>query len=97
MLIRKRELPLSYKAIKTYDTLLVWCSDGWVYDTVTNIRRQFMTAGTDTFNMTEEATEVKVYSDVQYSENITVEIISKSPRIWIERNNEFKQYYEEVA
>lgn len=97
MLVKKQELPSSYKVIKSYDTLLVWCSDGWVYDTVTNIRRRFMTAGTDIFNMVEESTEIKVYSDVQYSENITVEIISKSPRIWVERNDEFKQYYEEVA
>ena len=97
MLIRKQELPSSYNVLKTYDTLLVWCSDGWVYDTVTNIRRQFTVAGRDLFKMDEEATGIKVYSDVQYSENITVEIISKSPRIWVERNGEFQQYYEEVA
>lgn len=97
MLIRKQELPSSYNVLKTYDTLLVWCSDGWVYDTVTNIRRQFTVAGCDLFKMDEEATGIKVYSDVQYSENITVEIISKSPRIWVERNGEFQQYYEEVA
>jgi hypothetical protein len=56
-----------------------------------------MTLEADLFKMEEEATEQKVYSDVQYSENITVEIISRSPRIWIERNAEFQQYYEEVA
>jgi len=97
MLVRKLAPPSSYKVLKSYETLLVWCSDGWVYDTVTNVRRQFMTVGADVFKMEEEITEQRVYSDVQYSENITVEIISKSPRIWVERNGEFCQCYEEVA
>jgi len=97
MLVRKLELPSSYKVLNSYNTLLVWCSDGWVYDTVTNFRRQFTTVSADVFIMQEEFNGQKVYSDVQYSENITVETISKNPRVWVERNTEFQQCYEEIA
>lgn len=97
MLVRKLALPSSYKVLKMYDTSLLWCSDGWVYDTVTNTRRQFMTVSPDIFKMEEEDTMRQVYTDVEYFESIIVEVISNNPRIWVERNKEFQHYYEEVA
>lgn len=89
MLLRKQE-PSSYKAIKTYDTTLLWCSDGWVYDTFTKTRRRFKTDG-NLFSMEEEPTTRTSFSDVQYVEEAKIIVISETPRIWIEQGEMFTQ------
>lgn len=97
MQVRRRELPLSYKEISSYTTTLLWCSDGWVYDTAQQQRRQFLVAGNNIFTMKEESTTRTAYSDVQYLENITVSLLSASPRVWTEKGDDFEQCYEEIA
>ena len=89
MLLRKQE-PLSSKPIKTYETTLLWCSDGWVYDTTAKTRRRYKTDG-NLFSMEEEPTSRTVYSDVEYVEEAKIIVISETPRIWIEQGEMFTQ------
>lgn len=89
MLLRKQEPSLS-KPIRTYETTLLWCSDGWVYDTTTKTRRRYKTDG-NLFSMEEEPTTRTVYSDVEYVEEAKIIIISETPRIWIEQGEMFTQ------
>jgi len=97
MQVRKREPPSSFNTLKTYETTLLWCSDGWVYDTAQQKRRQFLVAGNDVFTMKEETTLRTAYSDVQYLETVIISLLSETPRVWIEKGDEFEQCYEEVA
>ena len=90
MLVRKQEIPLSYKAVREYETTLLWCSDGWVYDTFTKTRRRFKTDG-NLFSMEEEPTTRTSFSDVQYVEEAKIIVISETPRIWIEQGEMFTQ------
>ncbi|NDB83718.1 MAG: hypothetical protein EB127_13485 [Alphaproteobacteria bacterium] len=82
MLLRKQEPSLS-KPIRTYETTLLWCSDGWVYDTTTKTRRRYKTDG-NLFSMEEEPTTRTVYSDVQNIEAVTIKIYQENPKIWLE-------------
>lgn len=97
MQVRKRELPSSFNRLKTYETTFLWCSDGWVYDTAEQKRRQFLIAENDLFTMKEESTTRTAYSDVQYSETVVVSLLSTSPRIWIEQGVDFEHCYEVIA
>lgn len=83
MLVRKQEIPLSYKAVREYETTLLWCSDGWVYDTYTSTRRRYKTDGI-LFNIDEEPTAKTSYSDVQEIEKLTISILQENPKMWIE-------------
>jgi hypothetical protein len=68
---------------------LLWCSDGWVYDTVNKTRRQFFsTEQPDVFRMVEE-TGIFVISDIQYQEEIGIKVISSNPRKWQEGTDMF--------
>jgi hypothetical protein len=93
MLVRRQKLPSYSKSLKTYETKLLWCSDGWVYDSVSMKRRRFFTQDNDVLNMEEEPFKQTVFSDVQYSEDIVVTILSDSPRTWIEKSSSFEECY----
>jgi hypothetical protein len=86
MLLRKQEPPSSYKPVDSYKTTLYWCSDGWVYDTFTKMRRRYQTNG-EIFNMEEEATTRVSFSDIQQSETVFVTVYQESPRIWTEQGD----------
>jgi hypothetical protein len=86
MLLKRLELPSSYKPVDDYKTTLYWCSDGWVYDIYTKTRRRYYTDG-DLFNMDEEATTRVSFSDVQKSETVFVTVYQESPRIWTEEGD----------
>jgi len=97
MLLRRHAPPSFYKPIKSYETLYLWCSDGWVYDTIGQIRRQFLVDAQDNLHMKQEPTQRLTYSDIQYSETITIVIISIIPLMWIEKGETHIECYEEVA
>jgi hypothetical protein len=71
-------------------TTLLWCSDGWVYDTYTKTRRQYQTDGVF-LNVEEEPTTRTAFSDVEYTEEVKIIVLSKSPRVWIEQGELFTQ------
>ena len=88
MLVRRRELPSSYKPIESYTTRLYWCSDGWVYDTFTKTRRRYQTDG-NLFKVEEEPTDRVSFSDVQQVETICVSVYQERPRIWTEEGDDW--------
>ena len=90
MLIRKCE-PLKSKILKSYKTNFLWCSDGWVYDTQSMKRRQYIPIDSNTFELIETSFIKFVFSDVEYSEEVEVKIISENPKIWIENSEMFKE------
>jgi len=97
MLVKRHAPPSFYNPIKTYETLLLWCSDGWTYDTIGQIRRQFLVDEESNLHIKEEKTARTTYSDIQYSETVIITILSHNPKIWIEKGETFIECYEEVA
>jgi len=97
MQVKRHAPPSFYSSIKTYDTLLLVCSDGWTYDTIGQSRRQFLVDGEGNLSIKEEPSLRRTYSDILYSETVNIIIISEKPRIWIERGETFVECYEEVA
>lgn len=90
MRLRRQEFS-SYKAIQSYQTKLIWCSDGWVYDSVAMKRRQYKV---DEFlHMEEECTTRTVYSDIQQIEDVTIHILSADPKTWIEQGDGWAEGY----
>jgi len=93
MRLRRQEFS-SFKAIQSYRTKLVWCSDGWVYDSVAMKRRRYKVD--DFLHMEEEPTGRTVYSDIQQIEDVTIHMLSADPKSWIEEGQMFKEMYVEV-
>ena len=87
MQIKRQDIPSSYKPIDSYATELLWCSDGWVYDTFSKSRRRFKAFDGNTFYMEEEAVERVVFSDVQHHETVYVTVYQESPRMWTEKGD----------
>jgi hypothetical protein len=90
MKIKKQEQPSTYNEKSSYETTLLWCSDGWVYDPVAMNRRRFFT-GEEGLSMEEEPMNRTLFSDVQYIEDVKIIILSESPRMWIEQGELFTQ------
>ena len=90
MLVRRQESPLSCKELSSYTTTLLWCSDGWVYDIYKKTRRRYQTDGVF-LNIEEEPTTRTAFSDVQYTEEVKIIVVSESPRKWIEQGELFTQ------
>jgi hypothetical protein len=67
--------------------MLLWCSDGWVYDTKNRTRKKFFLTDDGLFHMEEEPYARDSYSDVQHTENVKIFVLSESPKIWIEQND----------
>jgi hypothetical protein len=86
MIIKKGVLPLSYKTLYKYKTKLFWCSDGWVYDTAKLKRRKYTEK-----NIVEESFIKTVFSDVQYIEDVEINVISDRPKQWVEYNEFFEE------
>lgn len=87
MLVKKQEPPSTYEFIDAYHTMLLWCSDGWVYDTKNRTRKKFFLTDDGLFHMEEEPYARDSYSDVQHTENVKIFVLSESPKIWIEQND----------
>jgi len=60
-----------------------------MYDTALKKRYQFMFISPTIINRIEESYEQIVYSDVQYSEDVTIETLNNG---WIERGEFFVEY-----
>jgi hypothetical protein len=93
MQIKRQDIPSSYKPIHSYKTDLLWCSDGWVYDTLSKTRRRFKAFDGNTFFMEEEPVEQTVFCDVQHSEIVYVAVYQESPRMWTEEGDGYKDSF----
>lgn len=93
MEIKRQDIPSSSKPIHSYATELLWCSDGWVYDTFSKSRRRFKTFDGNTFYMEEEPVERIVFSDVQHSETVYVTIYQENPRMWVEKGDGYSDSF----
>ena len=90
MRVQLSQPPSSFDGTK-YKTTLLWCSDGWVYDTTAKKRRQFAVINSELFDLNEQKVRKTVFSDVQHSEEVVITVISKSPLIWVEDKTMFSE------
>jgi hypothetical protein len=90
MRVQLSQPPSSFDGTK-YKTTLLWCSDGWVYDTTSKKRRQFAVINSELFDLNEQKVRKTVFSDVQHSEEVVITVISKSPLIWVEDKTMFSE------
>jgi hypothetical protein len=67
-----------------------------MYDTKTMQRRQYTLRG-DLFEMVEEPFTKTVFSDVLYHEEVTVSVLTKKPRVWVEKSKEYEELFEQVS
>jgi len=82
------------KPLRNYKTIQLWSSDGWMYDLTSKIRRQFLTTSNSGFlEMKQEKVVCPVLSDVEYDEQVEVSILSETPLVWMEKNNNFCEIY----
>jgi hypothetical protein len=54
-------------------------------------RRQYIPLEKNTFELIEMNFTKSVFSDVEYSEEVEVKIISENPKIWIENSEMFEE------
>ena len=95
MLVQKLEIRSPYKFLSTYSTIYIWCSDGWMYNTKTRIRRKITLQDT-MLNMISEPYKSTSYSDVQYTETVDVFILSEKPLKWVEKGETYEDMFEEI-
>jgi len=96
MLIKRTAKPLSYSSIRSYKTVYLWCSDGWMYDTVGMKKYKYIPMG-EFLSVIREPFTRQSFSDVQYSEEIEVTILSEKPLIWVETGVNVGEMFEEVS
>lgn len=84
--------------IRVYKTIFLWSSDGWVYDVTAKMRRQYLTTdGADILEMKQEKLKCLYLTDIEYSEEIDVEILSETPLVWKETSDSFCEVYASVS
>jgi hypothetical protein len=94
MKIIQRE-PKSYiSEIESYKTTYIWAIDGWVYDIVKKIRKQFFIQDGEITMETEPYTQS--IPTPMYIEALEIKLLSKVPLVWKEVGVNFEETYEEV-
>jgi hypothetical protein len=82
------------KPVKTYTTTYLWCSDGWIYDTVNQTHHQVFID--DKFFHILKEPYTGAYPRVMHSEEVIISIFSEKPVSWSETVEGHVEYFVEV-
>jgi len=77
-------------------TTLVWCSDGWVYDTKAGFRRRYIPLANKNLQMIQQPVKRSSFSYVQYFEEVEIIQVSLQPNSWIEKGTNYEEMYTQV-
>ena len=91
-LVRREELPSSYKPLKSFFTTYVWAIDGWTYNTIEKKRMRYF-KNMDNILMEEQALNTFSIPQCLHKEELQIHILSYKPFMWIEEGVDFKELY----
>ena len=85
-------------AERMYNTVYVWCSDGWMYDLFSMIRRKYVsTHRPGILEIVEEKFKDAAIQDIQHQEEVYVTVFSESPMVWTETTDGKEELFVETA